>query len=130
MATAPAYAATPVIWAGLVPGTADTSWTSPSNVTTLGSAGANGTKITQVDVEPVGTVVAGVVNVFLYDGSAYHLLESVTIAAATLSTTAAPSKQTFKYDSLVLPNGWSLRATNTVAGNVSLVTVTAYGASL
>ena len=130
MAAAPAYAASPVAWCGLVPATADTSWTAPVNVTTLGSAGASGTKITQVDVTPAGTVVAGLVNVFLYDGSAYHLHESVTIAAYTSSTTAAPPKQSYYYDNLVLPNGWSLRVTNTVAGNVSLVEVNAFGASL
>lgn len=130
MAAAPAYAATPVVWSGLVPGTADTSWTAPANVTNLGSAGASGTKVVQVDVIPAGTVVAGLVNVFLHDGSIYHLHESVTIAAYTSSATAAPPKQSFTYDNLVLPNGWSLRVTTTVAGNVSLVKVNAYGASL
>ena len=121
MAAAPAYAATPVTWSGLVPSTADTSWTAPSHTTSLGSAGANGTKITQVDVIPAGTVVAGLVNVFLYDGTTYHLHESVTIAAYTSSTTAAPAKQSYASDNLVLPNGWSLVVTNTVSGNVSLV---------
>lgn len=130
MATAPAYAATPVTWSGLIPSAADTSWTAPTHVTSLGSAGANGTKINQIDVLPSGTVVAGLVNVFLYDGAAYHLHESVTIAAATLSTTAGPVKQSFSYDNLVLPNGWSLVVAGTVAGNVSLVTVNAFGASL
>lgn len=130
MAAAPAYAATPVAWCGLVPGTADTSWIAPTNVTVLGTAGSNGTKITQVDVIPAGTTVAGLVNAFLYDGAAYHLHESVTVAAGTVSTTAAPVKQTYTYDNLVLPNGWSLRVANTIAGNVSLVEVNVYGASL
>lgn len=130
MAAAPAYAATPRIMSGLVPATADTSLTAPANVTTLGSAGASGTKIVQVDIEPVGTVVSGVVNVFLHDGTNYRLLESVTITAATVSTTAPPVKTTYTYDNLVLPSGWSLRATVTVSGNVSLVQVTAYGADL
>lgn len=131
MASAPVYSATPVAWCGLVPGTADTSYTAPTNQATLGTAGSSGTKITQIDVTPVGTVGAGVVNVFAYDGSTYHLVESVTIPAATVSTTAAPAKQSFTYDNLVLPsNSWSLRVTNTVSGNVSLVKVCAYGASL
>jgi hypothetical protein len=99
-------------------------------VTSLGSAGASGTKINEIDVTPAGTVVAGIVNVFAYDGTAYHLLTSVTITAATLSTTAAPVTQTFTFDNLVLPSGWSLACTNTVSGNVSLVTVNAFGASL
>jgi hypothetical protein len=130
MAAAPAYAATPIAWTGLVPSTADTSWTAPTHVTTIGSAGASGTKIVQVDVIPAGTVVAGLVNVFLFDGTSYHLHESVTIAAYTSSTTAAPPKQSFTYDNLVLPNGWSLVVATTVSGNVSLVEVNAYGASL
>lgn len=130
MATAPAYAATPVIWAGLIPGSADTSFTAPTNVTTLGSAGGNGTKITQIDIEPVGTTVAGLVNIFANDGTTYHLLESVTVPAATVNTTTAPVKQTYTYENLVLPSGWSLRATGTIAGNVSLAKVIAYGASL
>ena len=130
MAAAPAYAATPVVWSGLVPGTLDASWTAPSHVTTLGSAGSNGTKITQVDVIPAGSPSAGLVNVFAYDGTTYHLHESVTIAAATISTTAAPVKQSFYYDNLVLPSGWSLVVSNTVSGNVSIIEVNAYGASL
>lgn len=130
MATAPQYAATPVAWCGLVPASADTSLTAPTNVTILGSAGANGTSVTQVDIVPTATVVAGLVNVFAYDGTAYHLVSSVTIASATVNTTTAPVLQTLTFDNLVLPTGWSLRVTNTVAGNVSLVEVNAFGASL
>lgn len=130
MAAAPAYAATPVIWSGLVPSTADTSNTAPTHVTSLGSAGASGTKITQIDITPTATVVASIVNVFLYDGTAYHLLEPVTMTAATVSTTAAPVKQSFTYDNLVLPSGWSLAVSNTIAGNVSIIALNAFGASL
>ena len=128
MAAAPAYAVTPRAMCGLVPATADTSWTAPANTTTLGSAGASGTKISQIDVTPVGTVVAGIVNIFAYDGSAYHLVTPVTIAAVTLSTTVPPVPQVVAYDNFVLPSGWSLRCTVTVAGNVSLTTVNAWGA--
>ena len=73
MAAAPAYAPTPVLWCGLIPGTADTSWTAPTHVTALGTAGTAGTKIVQIHVIPAGgTVVAGLVNVFAYDGTTYH----------------------------------------------------------
>jgi hypothetical protein len=131
MAAAPAFAATPAAWCGLVPGTADTSFTAPTHVTTLGTAGSSGTKITQIDVIPAGTVVAALVNIFAYDSTTYHLIESVTIAAGTVNTTTAPVKQTYSYDNLVLPSSsWSLVVTNTVAGNVSLVEVNAWAASL
>ena len=131
MAAAPAYASTPVLWTGLVPGTADASFTAPSTVTILGTAGASGTKITEVNLVPVGTVVAGLVNLFTYDGTTYHLWDSYLIAAGTVNTTTQPVRQVFVYDNLVLPgNSWSLRITNTVAGNVSLINVNAVGASL
>ena len=114
---------------GLVPSTADTSWTAPTHVTTLGTAGANGTKVNEIDVTPVGTTVASQVNVFAYDGSTYHLVLSVAIAAATLSTTEGPVTQSFTFDNLVLPtSSWTLACSNTVAGNVSLITVNAFGA--
>lgn len=130
MAAAPAYADTPVLWCGLVPSTQDTSTTAPSHVTSLGSAGSNGTKIVQIDVTPTATVVAGVVNVFLYDGTAYHIHEQVTIAAATVSATSPGVKQSYFYDNVVLPSGWSLVVSNTEASNVSLIEVNAFGASL
>ena len=129
MAATPIFTSAPRLLAGLVPGTADTSWTAPANKTSLGSGVTAGTKIIEIDVIPVGTVVAGIVNIFVYDGTTYSLWESVTISAATLSTTAAPVKQVFTYDNLVLPSSsWSLAVTNTVAGNVSLVKVIAIGA--
>lgn len=131
MAVAPVYFVTPRLLAGLVPATADTSFTAPTHLTTLGSGGANGTKISEIDVIPVGTVVAGIVNVFAYDGTTYHLLPggSVTIAAATVSTTAAPVATVLTFENLVLPSSsWSLVCSNTVAGNVSLIEVVAYGA--
>ena len=130
MASAPSYAVTPVAWTGLVPSTNDTSWTAPTHVTTLGSAGASGTKINEIDVIPAGTVVAGLVNVFLYDGTNYHLHESVTIAAATPSTTVAPIKTSLYYDNLVVPAGWSLVCSTTVVADESLIEVNAFGAAL
>lgn len=131
MATSPVYTATPVQWSGLVGATLDTSFTAPTHGVTIGTAGSNGTKIVQIDVIPVGTVVASLVNIFLFNGTTYYLLESVTIAAATVNTTTAPVKQSFTYDNVVLPsNSWTMVITNTVAGNQSLVLVNAFGASL
>lgn len=130
MGAAPAFAATPVAWSGLVPATLDTSLTAPTNVTTLGTAGAGGTKIEQITCQAVGTTVAGVINVFLYDGTTYHLIDQFLIAAVTSSTTARAWQSARSYANLILPsNSWSLRVTQTIAGNQSLVKVTAIGGS-
>jgi len=129
MATAPVYFATPRLLAGLVPSTQDTSFTAPAHVTSLGSGGSNGTKISEIDVTPVATVVAGLVNIFAYDGTTYHLVASVTIAAETVSATVAPVTQPLTFDNLVLPSSsWSLAVSNTEASNVSLIEVVAFGA--
>ena len=128
MAANPSFAATPETWCGLVPATADTSLTAPTNVTTLGTAAASGTKIDSITCQAVGTTVAGVVNVFLYDGSTYHLFDQFLVPAVSSSTTARAWRQARSYTDLVLPSSsWSLRVTNTVAGNQSMIKVTATG---
>ena len=130
MATAPAFAATPVCWSGLVPATLDTSLTAPSNVTALGTAGASGTKIEEIVCQAVGTTIAGVVNIFLYDGSTYHFYDFFIIPAYTSSTTVGAWRASRGYQNLILPsNSWSLRCTVTIAGDQSMVKVTATGGS-
>ena len=131
MATAPAYASTINLGSGLVPATLDTSLTAPTNVTTIVTGGTNGTKIEELIFQGVGTTVAGVVNVFLYDGSTYHLYDQVLVAAVTSSTTAIAFRTTRQYANLFLKdNTWTLRVSTTVAGLQSMVKVTATGGSI
>ncbi len=131
MATAPAFAATPIVWTGLVPATFDTSLTAPTNATTLGTANAaNGSKIEEIVVQGVLTTVAAVVNIFLHDGTTYHLYDQFVITAVTSSTTAAAFRVSKTYANLVLPKAtptWTLRCTVTVAGDQSGLKVTATG---
>lgn len=132
MAATPAFASTVIVGTGTVPGTADTSMTAPSNQTTLTfstAIGSSGAKIEEIRVVGLGTTVAGIVNVFLYDGSAYHLVDQVVVSAVTSSTTAAAFYDLRRYDNLFVPSGWSVRVTTTVAGNVSLLKVFALGAN-
>jgi hypothetical protein len=134
MASTPSFAATPILGSGLVHATLDTSLTAPSNITSLFTAGSSGTKVEEIVFQGVGTTVAGVVNVFAYDGSAggtYHLIDQVLVSAVTSSTTAVAFRAVRQYTNLVLPSSsWSLRVTNTVSGNQALIKVSAFGASL
>lgn len=127
MAAAPAFAATPNVGSGLVSGTADTSLTAPTNVTTIFTAGASGSKVDEIRLQGVGTLVAAVLNIFAYDGSTYHLIDQVLIVATTSSTTAVAFQAIRTYENLILPTGWTIRITQTVAGNVSLIKGTAFG---
>lgn len=89
--------------------------TAPTNVTTVFTAGASGSKIEQIRViQILTTSSSGILNFFLYDGTTYHLFDQYPYGSATVSQTAALIPIDVVYNNLLLPNGWSFRVTNTV----------------
>lgn len=120
MSTTPNFASTPVAGAALLT-TADTSNTAPTTVSTVLTAGTNGTRIDQITITAVATTIQGMVNLFIYDGTTYHLWQQVPIQAVAQSTTVPGYSVTLSSNAnanimpLVLPSGYSLRATTTVA---------------
>lgn len=126
-ATAPAFAATPNTKSGLVPATADTSLTAPTNATSIFTAGASGSKVDQIQCQGVGTTVAGVVNVFLFRSATYYLIDQFLISAVTSSTILLAFQAVHTYENLILDATDEIRVTTTVAGNQSLIQVTAFG---
>lgn len=119
MSTTAQYASTPKVGAALLT-TADTSLTAPTTVGTVVTAGSSGTRIDFIEVIGVDTTVSSLVNLFIYDGTTYHLWKQIPVQAITVSTTSpsfasALSSSTFPIElPLVLPTGYSLRATTTV----------------
>lgn len=129
MATAPAFATTPRVGSVALSGSADTSYTAPTNVVTVITGVAAGTRIAEVVVQMTATVSsATMVRLFLYDGSTYYLFDEIAIAAATGSQSVKQTRVSTLYSNLILPsNSWSLRATvHTVNAGI----VTALGADL
>ena len=110
MAAAPSFAAT-VKASAVNIATADTSRTSPTNVGTVFTAGASGSRIDEVNIIATGTTTAGVVRLWVYTGSAYYLLSETLVTAITPSTTLAVFSFISTYNNLMLPSGYSLRAT-------------------
>lgn len=127
MATAPAFATTPRIGAVSI-ATADSSYTAPTNVGTVLTGVAAGTRISEVVVKCAATSAAAIVRLFLYDGTTYWLFDEVTVAAATGSSTVQQTRVSTTYNNLILPSAsWSLRATTSVS---QATHVTALGADL
>jgi hypothetical protein len=127
MATSPAFATTPRIGAVSI-ATADSSYTAPSNVGTVITGVAAGTRIAEVIVKCAATSAAAIVRLFLHDGTSYILLDEVTVAAATGSSTVQQTRVSVVYNNLILPSAsWSLRATTSVS---QATHVTALGADL
>ena len=130
MSTTPQYASTPKV-SGATLTTADTSLTSPTTVGTVFSAGASGSRIDYIEVIGVATTAASLINLFLYSGSVYYLWQQIPVAAVTVGTTTPSfvanlsSNVNANVLPLVLPTGWSLRATTTIAQTG--VSVIAYG---
>ncbi len=131
MATDPAFAAIVQNAAALI-GSAETNLQVPVNASVVLTAGASGCKIEEIVVQAsatslVASTVAGLVYLFLYDGATYHLFDVVQVTAITASSTVAPFRARTTYTNLVLKSGWSLRASQSIAGNASLLKVHALG---
>ena len=79
----------------------------------------------------VATTVAGLINLFIYDGTTYNLWQQVPVIAITTNTTTPSfvanlsSNGNANVMPLNLPTGYSLRATTTIAQTG--VKVIAYG---
>lgn len=127
MATSPAFAATPRVGAVSI-ATADSSYTAPTNVGTLITGVAAGTRISEIVVKCAATSAAAIVRIFLYDGTTYWLFDEVTVAAATGSATVQQTRVSTVYNNLILPSAsWSVRVTTSISQTTH---VTALGADL
>ncbi|UOF78690.1 hypothetical protein [Caudoviricetes sp.] len=129
MGLAPQFAATPKIWVGL-PTTADTSLTAPTNAVTLGTAGTSGSKINRIMMNQVADIAsATVVNLFLHDGTTYHLFDTVNVATfdATTSNQQDSSKIYDKsFTDIDVQASWTLRATVTTTSGQSAIKILAF----
>jgi len=116
MATSAQYVATPRISFGAVT-TADTSRTAPSTVVTIFTAGSSGSRIDQIDLVGIGTTTASMIRLFIYDGANYSLWKEIPTLAVTPSGTASVWMSSISSSinsdvlPLIIPSGYSLRAT-------------------
>lgn len=134
MATDPSFAATINNGSALL-GNVETNTQVPTTSSVIVTAGASGTKIDEIVVEAsqtslVATTVAGLVYLYLYDGTTYHLFDTIAVTAITASATTAPFRLARMYVNLVLKTGWSLRASQSQASNASILKCHAFGADL
>ena len=79
------------------------------------AAGASGSRVDKINVQAIVTTTAGMIRLFLYDGSAYSLLKEIPVLANTPSATNPAFSFTLTQENdailpLVLPNGWSIKA--------------------
>ncbi|NBW18384.1 MAG: hypothetical protein EBR82_61455 [Caulobacteraceae bacterium] len=117
MATSPQFAATPRLTAVSV-ATADSSFTSPTNVGTLITGASTGTRVNEIvaTVAVSGLSTAAVVRIFIFDGTTYFLFDTLTLSVATSSASVASTRVSATYSNLILPSAsWSVRVTTSVS---------------
>ncbi len=103
------YAATPRAAAGQV-STANTNRDGTGTIATIFTAGASGSRVDDILVTATGTTTAGMVRLFLQDGTTARLWQEIPVTPVTPSGTVPAFTFTLLNQALMLPSGWSLRA--------------------
>lgn len=101
--------------------TANTNRDGSGTIATVWTAGSNGSRIDHIDIQAYGTTTAGVIRLYIYDGSTAMLWKEILVTAITPSTTLAAWSYTLDctlgQNLLVLQSGYSLRASTHNAEN-------------
>jgi hypothetical protein len=127
MATSPVFAVTPRIGLGQVTA-ANANRDGTGTVVDIITGGTNGTKISEIVIEATATTTAGMVRLYLNDGTNTRLFDEISVAAATPSATVKTTRVSTLYQNLTLPNNtWKLRASTEKA---EVINVIIFGADL
>lgn len=126
MAVSPQFAVTPRL-AVVQASTANTATDGTGTLVTVITAASTGTKIYEVVIDAAGNTTAGMVRLFINDGTNSRLFDEFNISAITASSTVGTFRTSKTYSNLVLPSGYSLRAST---HNAETFNVYAFGADL
>jgi len=120
MATTAQYAST-VQNASAQISTANTNRNGTGTIVSVMTGATNGTRIDDISIVATGTTTAGVVRLFISDGSNIRLWQEILVSAITPSTTVAVWSYTLLNQALILENGWSLQASTNNAETFNIL---------
>jgi hypothetical protein len=120
MATTPQYASTPINGAVNI-ATANALRDGSGTLGTLITAGTNGTRVDDIYITATGTTTAGIVRMFLSNGTTNYLIQELIVSAVTVSATVPAWSQPITNKGLVLQNGWSLKFSTQNAESFNIV---------
>lgn len=115
MAANPSFISAPRIGRASL-SSANTALDGTGTIVDLITGVAAGTRILQIDAQCSATSAAALVNIFLWDGTAWTLFDQISITAATVSNTVKANRNFTAYTNLVLPDAtWKIGCTTTIA---------------
>lgn len=126
MAVAPVFFTTPFLIAGQV-STANTARDGTGTLVDLKTGAAGGSRVDEVRVKASVTTTAGMIRLFINDGSNTRLFDEVPVAAATVSGTVEANETIVIYDNFILPENHVLRA---ATHNAEAINVFVHGADV
>lgn len=120
MSASPSYVGTPKTYQGQLTA-ANANRDGTGTVVTIATAGANGLRIDDITIKAQVTTTAGMVRLFIHDGTNYRLWKEVPVTAITVSATVAAFEASLIDLALILENGWSLRASTEKAEAINVI---------
>ena len=120
MATAAQYAST-VQTAQAQISTANANRNGTGTIGTVITGATNGTRVDDISIVATGTTTAGVVRLFISDGTNVRLWQEILVSAVTPSTTVQVWSYTLLNQALILKSGWSLQASTNNAETFNVI---------
>jgi hypothetical protein len=121
MANTPNFAATPVgFMARLSVANANRDGTTGTYAEVVGIT-ATPTRIDDFTIQAIATTTAGMIRLFISNGTLTHLIREYTVTAVTASATVPAWEIEAVNQSIILPVGWSLKASTEKAESFNIV---------
>lgn len=126
MASVPSYAATPKCGIGQI-STANANRDGTGTIDTIFTAGASGSRIDAISLKAVSTTTAGMIRLFIHDGTNARLLTELPVIAITPSATLPSWEAQLNTNTMtqflpiILPTGYSLRASTEKAETFNVI---------
>jgi len=109
--TNPVFTVTPRIGAAVI-SAANTNLDGTGTVVTILTAGTFGTRVHRIQIKAKVTTTAGMIRIFIHDGSSYFLYKEIPVTAITPSGTVEAFEYTLDLqneDAIILPTTYSIR---------------------
>jgi hypothetical protein len=123
-ATSPIFPNVPIIGIANVSGqtavTARTPITGTTGLVKLTDTSTNGTRIDAITVKATGTSVAGLLDIWIYNGTTSFLFDEIAYAAVTANTTTVSNVATTTYATLTLPPTYQIYVSQQVTSNCAV----------
>lgn len=120
MSTAAQYASVPATAMAQI-SAANTNRDGTGTIVDVLTGGTNGTRVDDVSIVAAGTTTAGVVRLFINDGTTSQLWREILVTAITPSATVAVWSSFLTNLALVLKSGWKLQASTHNAETFNVV---------